>query len=403
LTRLAETPGLTDVQRDTIAYVLPLLRQGGYSGTTERIGVSDDGYIREITLTNHFTDGSTGTQHHVLSNFGCAPKVNPPDRQPPETEPTECKPADAPTTTSVPTTDTTPATPASAAPTASVPSAGLQRPFGVAVAGNGTVFVADAGRHQVLRRTGDGRVSVVAGTGTAGFSGDGGPAVDAELDSPRALAVGPDGTLYVADTGNDRVRGISPSGVISTIASVENPEGLAIGADGALLVVGGPGVVRVAADGSVSTVLAAGPAKYVIDGTANAFMPSAVAVEGNGNLIVASFSPKYVARFTPDGAFVAAWVDSVAPGGLATGPDGTVYAASYGGWSIERVTPTGPVDVVKFTRDSVAGISGTFRPQGVAVGVDGTIYAITDGGGGTNDRALVSISADGTVTALLVN
>jgi sugar lactone lactonase YvrE len=402
LTRLADTPGLTDVQRDTIAYVLPLLRQGGYSGTTERIGVSDDGYIREITLTNHFTDGSTGTQHHVLSNFGCAPKVNPPDRQPPEAEPRECKAAETPTTTPA-TTETTKPTPTSTAPAASVPSAGLQRPFGVAAARNGTVFVADAGRHQVLRRTGDGRVSVAAGTGAAGFSGDDGPAVDAQLDSPRALAVAPDGTLFVADTGNDKVRAISPSGVITTVASVEGIRALAFGPDGRLFVADSVGVERVEADGSRTTVLPAGQGRLVVGGVAEAFYPSAVAVEGDGSLVVATESPKYVARFTPSGDLVGAWVDYVAPGGLATGPDGSVYVASYGGFSIERLTPTGPVTVVKFTDRVIDGINGTFRPQGVAVAPDGTIYAVTNGGGTTNDRALISITPDGTVKALLVN
>jgi hypothetical protein len=60
MTKLADTPGLSDVQRQTIEDALPLLRRGGYTGTTERIGVDDDGYIREVTATNHFTDGSTG-------------------------------------------------------------------------------------------------------------------------------------------------------------------------------------------------------------------------------------------------------------------------------------------------------------------------------------------------------
>ena len=78
MAKLADTPDLTDVQRATIAAALPLLRQGGYSGTTERIGVDSVGYIREITATNHFSDGSTGTRHSVLSNFGCAPKITPP-------------------------------------------------------------------------------------------------------------------------------------------------------------------------------------------------------------------------------------------------------------------------------------------------------------------------------------
>jgi hypothetical protein len=97
MTKLADTD-LTDVERETIQAALPLLRQGGYTGTTERIGVDDAGYIREVTGTNHFADGSTGTRHTVLSNFGCAAKVSPPDQiAAPITTTSPCAPP--PTTT----------------------------------------------------------------------------------------------------------------------------------------------------------------------------------------------------------------------------------------------------------------------------------------------------------------
>ena len=125
MTKLADTPDLTDVQRETIQAALPLLHQGGYTGTTERIGVDDAGYIREVTATNHFADGSTGTRHTVLSNFGCAAKVSAPDQiAPPVTTTRTCTP---PTTTTLlaPTTST-PAAPTTttllAPTTTSIPS-----------------------------------------------------------------------------------------------------------------------------------------------------------------------------------------------------------------------------------------------------------------------------------------
>jgi hypothetical protein len=122
MTRLADVPNLTTVQRATIDYALPLLRQGGYSGTTERIAVDDDGYVREITLTNHFTDGSTGTQHHVLSNFGCAPKLTAPDQGGTVTT-VPCPPRDATTTTtrSTPTSAPTTVPPTTVPPTTTTP------------------------------------------------------------------------------------------------------------------------------------------------------------------------------------------------------------------------------------------------------------------------------------------
>ncbi len=86
----------------------------------------------------------------------------------------------------------------------------LRQPEGVAVAPDGTLYVADRLNH-VIRRVGtNGIITTVAGTGTGGYSGDGGAATDAQLLRPEAVAVGPDGSLYVAGTGNHRVRRVGP-------------------------------------------------------------------------------------------------------------------------------------------------------------------------------------------------
>jgi uncharacterized protein (TIGR03437 family) len=76
----------------------------------------------------------------------------------------------------------------------------------VAVDGDGNVFVASSGNHKILRITPAGVVSPIGGTGTAGFSGDGGPALSAQFSSPSGLAADLAGNLYVADTGNHRIR-----------------------------------------------------------------------------------------------------------------------------------------------------------------------------------------------------
>lgn len=104
ITTLADAPNLSDIQRQTIAAALPLLEQSGYRGTTERIGVDDMGYVREIKSTTKFDDGSSTVRHSVLSNFGCAPKVYMPNETPsPDTTPQSCPP----TTTALPSTTTT--------------------------------------------------------------------------------------------------------------------------------------------------------------------------------------------------------------------------------------------------------------------------------------------------------
>lgn len=85
-------------------------------------------------------------------------------------------------------------------------AAQLNLPDGLAVMADGTLFIADHENHRVRRVGTDGKISTVAGNGNAGFSGDDGPAVAAQLWSPRGVAVTGNGTLYIADSVNHRVR-----------------------------------------------------------------------------------------------------------------------------------------------------------------------------------------------------
>ena len=94
----------------------------------------------------------------------------------------------------------------------------LNAPRGLVVAGDGSVFVADALNHRVRRIDPTGVVRTVAGSGVRGCWGDGGPATEAGLHYPHGVTVGPDGSVYVADSSNDRIRRVAPDGVISTLA-----------------------------------------------------------------------------------------------------------------------------------------------------------------------------------------
>ncbi|MCD9141875.1 NHL repeat-containing protein [Streptomyces albireticuli] len=88
-------------------------------------------------------------------------------------------------------------------------ASGLNYPTGVAVDSVGNLYIADRNHHRVRKVDAQGAVTVVAGTGTGTFSGDGGPAVAADLNQPRGVAVDLDGNLYIADTGNQRVRKVT--------------------------------------------------------------------------------------------------------------------------------------------------------------------------------------------------
>lgn len=97
-------------------------------------------------------------------------------------------------------------------------SASLRDPTGLALTPNGELFIADTGNDRIRKVGTDGVITTYAGTGLAGFGGDGGPAARAQLDAPEGVAVAPDGSLYIADTGNHRIRRVDPtSGVITTV------------------------------------------------------------------------------------------------------------------------------------------------------------------------------------------
>ncbi len=313
---------------------------------------------------------------------------------------------------------------------------GLIDPSGLAAGANGSLFIADTGRDQVLRRTAAGQLQVVAGTGRAGFSGDGGPAADAELDltGPTSLAVAPDRSLFIADTGNDRVRMVDSAGTITTVAGdgtaghtgdggpathaeLQQPDGLALGADGGLYVADGLDIRKVSTDGIITTVAGGGP-PYGVDvapgGSPVAFSPEALAFDGDGDLDVFSFSPKMIFQLPagpdgPSGSAIRVLSSANYATALAPAPDGTVVVAEHGA-ALERI-PDGPVApgdqgatvqmVVDFLDTSVTGygipgIKGAFSPEGVAVLPDGTIDADTDDGNGYSPQiALVQVTPSG--------
>jgi hypothetical protein len=83
---------------------------------------------------------------------------------------------------------------------------------------SGNLYIADTGNHRVRRVDPSGTVTTIAGNGTAGSDGDGGPATQAELNGPADVEIGPDGTLYIADTQNSCVRAVGRDGNIHTVA-----------------------------------------------------------------------------------------------------------------------------------------------------------------------------------------
>ncbi len=181
----------------------------------------------------------------------------------------------------------------------------LSIPLAVAVDENDNVFIADSGNNRILRWSrADEVLETVAGTGEAGFSGDGGPALEATLDEPSGVAVGSNGDVYVADTGNGRIRRISASnGHIDTFAGGPMPDGVALTLTAPVGLFFGANDVLFAADpdndtvwrintrGVIARFAGNGLEGFSGDGgpAANARLsaPSAVAVDSDGNVLIA--------------------------------------------------------------------------------------------------------------------
>src|SRR5262249_9536315 len=131
---------------------------------------------------------------------------------------------------------------------------------------DGSVYAADIAQFVVRKITADGAVTIVAGNGTRGFSGDGGLAVKAQLNTPSALALDRAGNLYLADTFNHRVRKVSTDGIITTIAGT--------GTDG-LMGDGGPAL------------------------TASFGLISGLAADDDGNIYIADLTYNAIRRLSP--------------------------------------------------------------------------------------------------------
>ena len=178
-------------------------------------------------------------------------------------------------------------------------------PVGVAVDKTGNVFVADTYNDRIRRIAPDGIVTTIAGTGRPGDAD--GAAHTAAFDTPSGIAVAPDGTLYIADTGNDAVRAITPGGLVSTLAAppegerrpiLKRPVGIALTRDGYLYVSasGGGRILQFSKDG---TYRALDNLDAISDDRSlRLYSPRGIAVEPDGSLLVADAQALRVQRLS---------------------------------------------------------------------------------------------------------
>ena len=187
-------------------------------------------------------------------------------------------------------------------------AARLDTPHGIAVDGAGNVYIADPPNQRIRKVDTSGRITTVAGNGSAGYNGDGIPATSARLNYPKGVEIGPDGLLYIADNNNHRVRVVDGGGIIRTVAGtgtaglagdggpataarLAEPRNVDFGPDGSLYIVDqiNDRIRRVSPGGTITTF-------------ASGFgLARDVAVDGAGNVYVADESRSRVYRVDPTG------------------------------------------------------------------------------------------------------
>jgi sugar lactone lactonase YvrE len=177
---------------------------------------------------------------------------------------------------------------------------------GMAFDGSGNLFIADCLKNVVLKVFPDGTVFTMAGTGTAGFSGDGGPAARAQLQCPSAVAVDTAGNVLIADRFNGAIRKVSTDQTISTLAKGLNPpSGITVDALGNVFIAAGSQILELSANGTLTTIAGNGNSGYAGDGgaaTLAQLSATAVAVDKSGNLFIGDDGNAAVRQLTPAAA-----------------------------------------------------------------------------------------------------
>jgi len=255
-------------------------------------------------------------------------------------------------------------------------SALLGAPQGVATDSAGNLYVADTANNKIrFLSAATGKISTIAGTGTAGSAGDGAAATAAQLSAPRAVAVDATGNVYIADTGNNKLREISAqTGFISTIA--------------------GTGFAGSSGDGALAgAAQLSAPAGVAVDAAANVY----IADSGNNRVrkitaqsgLIATLAGNGTAGYSGDGAAATA-AELNAPAGVWADASGILYIADSQNNVVRAVSPsTGVISTVAgtgslgYAGDGAAATAAKLdTPSGVATDAAGNLY-IADTGNNT--------------------
>jgi len=294
-------------------------------------------------------------------------------------------------------------------------NAALRAPYGVAVDTSGNLFIADTRNHRVRKVDASGTITTVAGNGIRGFSGDGGPATSATLNEASGVAVDTSGNLFIADMSNNRVRKVDASGTITTVAgngtrgffgdggpatsaTLYEPSGVAVDTSGNLFIADmwNNRVRKVDAFGLITTVAGSGQADISTGG-----VPYPLACPSPLGLLCVPYVA--VSLLGDGGPAVAARLS--APTSVTIDDAGNLFIADTRHYRIRKVDASGLITTV--AGDGTEGFSGDggpatsarlSYPYGVAVDTFGNLF-IADVGA----QRVRKVGASGTITTVAGN
>ncbi|MGZ4088229.1 MAG: NHL domain-containing protein, partial [Bacteroidia bacterium] len=321
----------------------------------------------------------------------------------------------------------------------------LNSPYGVAVDTAGNVYIADQQNHRIRKITkSTGNTSTIAGNGTGGFGGDGGPATSAKLNLPTGVAVDKAGNVYIADQGNNRIRKVSVStGNISTLAgatasgytgdggpataaTLNTPYAICLDTAGNIYIgdVGNSAIRRITkSTGNISTVAGNGTYGYSGDGGAATFAklgsPRSVFVDAPGNIFISDANNDVIRKVTASSGIISTIAGTGATGytgdggpataaklcspvGISADASGNVFFTENCSNAIRKITAsTGKISTI--CGNGTLGFAGDFGqataallnvPAGICTDAAGNIF-IGDNG---NNRVRMITASSGVIT-----
>jgi sugar lactone lactonase YvrE len=289
-------------------------------------------------------------------------------------------------------------------------AASFKQPHGLVLNGSGTIFVSDSYGHRIRRIASGAVVDTFAGSGTEG-SADG-QGIAAEFNRPVGIAIAPDGTLYIADWMNNKIRKITAAGLVSTVAGSDygyadgtgsaamfrNPNDIAIDSSGNLFVTDFQSnlIRKITPAGVVSTFAGTLMVNGTTDGTGTAasfHAPWGICIDGADNLYVTDTLGQKIRKITPAGVVTTiagtgtqGFADGPAtsamfwqPSGIEVDEAGNLYVCDAGNCRIRKINPLGVVTTIAgtgtFSSLDGPGTSATFNnPRDVCIDASGNLY-----------------------------